>query len=245
MINKNYSLPEFKEEEVTRFSLGELNNQRLISEYNDAGPSIFGKITTEKLRSFSVNFYQALLDTKHRLPTIKRNSFELLEDIGRRNMDYSNAGGGHYVGIYRSFLVKDRFGETQIVSISIFGTDENFRGEKRNSYTSLTVAIDRFKTSHNSLQYNLDRFTKLLPHNIAHFSHNGQISSYKSSDVINIVKQNGDGLKVNSSDIELGELNINKILFLDDKDVSEFVYNLIEYALLREEVRMIKKKKKK
>ena len=29
----------------------------------------------------------------------------------------------------------------------------------------------------------------------------------------------------------------NKILFLDDRDVSELVYNLIEYALLREEVR--------
>ena len=36
-------------------------------------------------------------------------------------MDYGNAGGGDYFGFYRSFLVNDRFGETQIVSICIFG----------------------------------------------------------------------------------------------------------------------------
>lgn len=33
------------------------------------------------------------------------------------------------------------------------------------------------------------------------------------------------------------ELFIQKILYLDDEEVSEFVYNLIEYALLREETR--------
>lgn len=242
MVNKEYSLPEFKEYEVIRFTLDELKNQELILAYNEGGPWIFGEGSSEKLRTFSVNLYQALLDTKHRLPKIKRKSFELLQDIGLRDMDYSNAGGGHYNGLYRAFLVNDRFGETQIISISIFGTDANFRGEKRNSYTSLTVAIDRFKTSHNSLQYNMDKFVKLLPDGVAHFFHNGKISSFKSADVMDMVLLNGDGLKVSSSGIELGTIDVNKILFLDDSDVSELVYNLIEYALLREEVRCIKKK---
>lgn len=180
-----------------------------------------------------------------KLPLIKRKSFELLEDIGQRCMDYSNAGGGHYNGIYRAFLVKDRLGETQIVSMSIFGTDPNFRGENRNSYTSLTVAIDSFKTSHNSLQYNMDRYVKLLSSDRAHFTHNGQISSFKNADVIDMVQRNGDGLVVNSSGIELGVVDMNKVLFLDATDVSGFVYNLIEYALLREEVRKIKKRNQK
>ena len=92
------------------------------------GTWIFGEDTNKKLRSFAVNFYQALLDTEHQLPLIKRKS-----------------------------------------------------------YTSLTVAIDRFKTSHNSLQYNVDRFVRLQSDGKAHFINNGQISNLKSADVTNSV----------------------------------------------------------
>ena len=181
MVNKDYSLPEFKEEEVIRFTLDKLNNQELILEYNNAGSWIFGEDTNEKLRSFAVNLYQAFLDTTHKLPIIKRKSFELIEDIGRRFMDYSNAVGGHYDGIYRAFLVKDRYGEPQIVSMSVFGTDANFRGENRGSYTSLTVSIDRFKTSHNSLQYNMDKYIKFVSdqEREVQFWHNGLIGRYR------------------------------------------------------------------
>lgn len=241
MINKIYSIPEIPEEEFVRFTLDQLQDQNLLSEYNDSGTWIFGEGTSDKLRSFAVNFYQSLLDTNHQLPKATHKCFELLEDIGLRNMDYSNAGGGHYNGIYRSFLVKDRFSEPQIISFSIFGTDANFRREHRNSYTSLTVAIDRFKTSHNSLQYNLDRYATFLPNNQVLFLHNGQISGFKSDDVKSMIALNGDGVKVDSSGIELGSIAFNKVLFLDDKDVSEFIYNLIEYALLREEFRKSKK----
>ena len=245
MVNKDYSLPEFKEEEVIRFTLDELNNQELILEYNNAGSWIFGEDTNEKLRSFAVNLYQAFLDTTHKLPIIKRKSFELIEDIGRRFMDYSNAGGGHYDGIYRAFLVKDRYGEPQIVSMSIFGTDANFRGENRGSYTSLTVSIDRFKTSHNSLQYNMDKYIKFVSdqEREVQFWHNGLIGNLKSADVVNMVKDNGDGLKVSAEGIELGKVYNNKVMYIDDEDVAQLVYNLIEYALLRDEVRRMKKKK--
>lgn len=244
MVNKEYILPEFKEEEVIRFTLDELNNQELILEYNNAGSWIFGEDTNEKLRSFAVNLYQAFLDTTHKLPIIKRKSFELIEDIGRRFMDYSNAGGGHYDGIYRAFLVKDRYGEPQIVSMSIFGTDANFRGENRGSYTSLTVSIDRFKTSHNSLQYNMDKYVKFMSdaeHEVQ-FWHNGLIGNFKSADVVDIVKRNGEGLKVSSKGIKIGEVYNNKLMYICDENVSELVYNLIEYGLLREELRRLKKK---
>lgn len=242
MINKEYILPEKTEEKEIRFSFDELQNQKLIWAYNESGNWIFGEDTPGALRSFAVNMYQALLDTEHKLPIVKRKNFELICDLGQRYMDYGNAGGGHYNGVYRAFLVNDRFGETQIVSFSIFGTDAGFRGEKRNSYTSMTVAIDRFKTSHNSLQYNVDRFVKLLPNGKAAFLHNGQISSMKSNEIVTMVSQHGDGICVGSSGIELGVIDINKLLYLDDKDVFELIYSFIEYALLREEVRRRKRK---
>lgn len=147
MIHKEYTLPEYKEEKEIRFTLEELQNQELIWDYNDSGSWIFGEDTPEALRSLAVNLYQALLDTGHKLPIVKRKNFEILEDLGHRYMDYGNAGGGHYNGVYRAFLVNDRF-----------------------------------------------------------------------------VK--------------------NKLLYLDDKDVSELIYSFIEYALLREEVRRRKKKER-
>ena len=134
-------------------------------------------------------------------------------------------------------MVKDRFNEPQIVSFSIFGTDPGFRGEHRNSYTSLVVAIDRFKTSHNSLQYNVDRFTHLLPNGHISFSHNGQISNRKNKDILDAVFKFGDDLSIASNIIQLGKIDANKVLYLDSKDVAQLLYNFIEYALIREEVR--------
>ena len=109
----------------------ELKDQKVLMDYNEQGTWIFGSDSSPEVRNFAVNFYQALLDVDHRLPAKKFKTFEMLEDFGQRFMDYGNAGGGHYFGFYRSFLVNDRFGETQIVSICIFGTDSNFRDENR------------------------------------------------------------------------------------------------------------------
>ena len=237
MLNMDYVLPEGKKEKLVRFTIEELQDQDLIKEYNDEGSWIFGSDSVPMIRSFAVNMYQALLDTEHKLPPMKCSSFEMIEDLGLRFMDYGNAGGGHYVSSYRSFLVNDRFFETQIVSLQIFGTDPDFRGENRGSYTSLVVSIDRFKTSHNSLQYNIDRYAKVKPDGHIEFLHNGQISGIKSSEVLNRVLTYGDGLKVDGNKINLGTVRYDKLLYLDDHDVSGFVYNLIEYAFLREEVR--------
>lgn len=241
MISKRFSMPEILEQKISRFSIEELENQELLQEFNDAGTWIFGADSDPKVRTLAVNLYQALLDTEHKLPSTKRKNFELIEDIGQRFLDYGNAGGGHYNGIYRAFLVKDRFDENQIVSMSLFGTDANFRGENRTSYTSLTVAIDRFKVSHNSLQYNMDRFIKFKDDDAVTFLHNGQISSIKSETVKQKVSLNGAGVTLRYEDIVLGTIDMDKILYLDEKDVSEFIYNLIEYALLREEVRRDKR----
>ncbi len=119
MINREYILPEESSEKFVRFTFDELKNQNLIEDYNENGYWIFGKSSNEQLKTFAVNFFQCLLDTKHLLPKVKRKTFELIEDIGQRYMDYTNAGGGHYDGVYRGFLIKDRFDETQIVSLSI------------------------------------------------------------------------------------------------------------------------------
>lgn len=240
MLDGKFDLPKEKNCLPERLTTGQLHDQQLLAQYNEEN-WVFGDNTELQYRPFIVNLYQCLLDTSRRLPKTCSKAFELVEDIGMRFMDYSNAGGGHYCGIYRSFLVKDRCKEPQIVSVSIFGTDADFRNEHRNSYTSLVVAVDHFKTSHNSLQYNVDRFAERRADGSVAFYHNGQIGGFKSKDVIENICRNGKGLTVRNGNIFLGELAEDKLFYLDDTDVSLLVGNLIEYALLREEVRRKKK----
>ena len=217
-----------------RMSLVELSENERLVEYNENNLHwIFGLDTPTENRSFIVNFYECLRDSEHLLPKKTTALFELLQDLGVRYMDYSNAGGGHYEGYYRSFLVKDLDGEIQILSVSLFGTDPNFRGERRNSYTSLVVAIDKGKISHNILQYNIDRFLNKKA-DVFSFEHNGQISARKSEDLKAFVSKYDVSWLTNDGKIALGEINHNKLFYLDNEEESRFIYNLLEYALLRE-----------
>lgn len=40
------------------------------------------------------------------------------------------------------------------------------------------VSIDRLKTSHNSLQYNVDKYAQFSPDGIVKFTHNGKIMPF-------------------------------------------------------------------
>jgi hypothetical protein len=80
------------------------------------------------------------------------------------------------------------------------------------------------------------------------FVHNGQIAighsgSGKAAELIKFI--NNKNYKLVSNDkIYLGKIDANKNIYLDSNDVSEFLFNIIEYALLRDEYRDIFKAKK-
>ena len=50
-------------------------------DYNEARNMVFGLDSSPEVRSFAINFYQALLDIDHRLPAKKFKTFEMLEDF--------------------------------------------------------------------------------------------------------------------------------------------------------------------
>lgn len=234
MLDSETSFPE-EYKSYKRLTMQQLSDPNKVDEYNDQNHHwVFGQNTPPLLRAFAVNLYECLMDTSHKLQKYKHNSFELTEDLGVRYLDYSNAGGGHYLGDYRSFLIQDASGNAQIVSISLFGTDASFRGENRSSYTSLVVAIDKYKTNHNSLQYNMDKYAKLQNNEIL-FSHNGQISSRPSQPLIALVNQRSLNININNAMLQLGKMETDRILYLSDPDVSKIIYNFIEYALIRED----------
>ncbi|MBE3588752.1 MAG: type I restriction enzyme HsdR N-terminal domain-containing protein [Thermoanaerobacteraceae bacterium] len=234
MVNGVY-LPKNEENIAPRLNYNELRNLKLIDDFNQNNESrVFGVDTLPALKPHIVNLYQCLMDTSHSLPPLVRSMFALIEDIGIRYMEYGNAGGGFYCGNYRSFLIKDEKDDTQIISISLFGTDPNFRGENRHGYTSIVVAIDQYKRSHTCLQYNIDMYA-ILEGSYLSFFHNGRISRRSSKDLLSFIRDTESNLAISESgEINLGKIPIDKLLYLDDNDVSNFIYNLIEYAILRD-----------
>lgn len=226
-------------------SMDDLRNQDFLTEYNDEFGWFFGADSKPELRSFAINFTEALLNEVRKLPYHKSAAFEIIEDLGVRYLDNTNAAGGHYAKDYRSFLLIDRHGEPQIVSFTMSGTDPNFRKEGGRSFTSLVVAIDDFKRNHNSLQYNVDRFTDMESDGRLIFIHNGQMSVIKKELTLTQVAEHGVDISVSKDGIEIGSVDCNKLFYLDDPEVAKLVYNLIEYALLREELRRERQAEKK
>lgn len=110
------------------------------------------------------------------------------------------------------------------------------------SYIYAEKLIEKCEWYSKRISENVDRYAKVHPGSVLmEFTHNGQIGSYKSADVIDKVKKYGDCLTVSDAAINLGMLHTDRLLYLDDKETSEFAYKLIEYALLREEARRDKK----
>lgn len=102
-----------------------------------------------------------LQDQRYSLRSQSFNGINLIEDGGLRYMSYGNAAGGTYPGYYRYFIVEDKEGNHQIVSMSIFATAKTINDPvygTRKGITYLVVAIDDFDKSHNSLQLSIDKY---------------------------------------------------------------------------------------
>lgn len=233
-----------EKEKLSRFTWEELHDIELMRDYSESDVWIFGGDTPKKFIPFAVNLYQALLDEEHRLPMAEFRTFEMCEDLGIRYCDYSNGGGGHFNGLFRSFLVKDIQGDSQMLSFSVFGTGTDTKYdqyEKRKSYTSFMAAIDRFKVSKAVLEYNMDAFLELYETK-AVFRHNGRISSLPSDKLREYVAKNAELIMPDGDLLDIGWLPNNRLLFLDGEEESRFMYAVMEYTLLRDKFRSVMRK---
>lgn len=205
--------------------------QRYIDEW------VIGSATEKRIIPYIVNLFECFMDTTHHLPKEKISGFTLVKDYGVRMMSYGNASGYNYFAPYRSFLICDNKGNHQFVSLGFnaYGNDK----------TILCVAIDDYKKSHHALQLLVDAYMNVQNHAIT-FWHNGRIAvghqgSGKTSELKNLISQKYPQILQNEK-IMLGNVPANKMLYLDDTGMTDFVYNLINYALLRDEYRSIIKK---
>jgi hypothetical protein len=231
-------------EKPPRFTLEQLHDLDM-KEYNESDVWIYGGDTPAKFISLVVNLYQALIDEEHELPVARFKNYEMLEDLGIRYYDYSDGGGGHFCGLYRSFLVRENNGESQILSFSIFGTSNTVPNDPvnvhRKSYTSFLVAIDKFKASRPILELNIDTFVVLI-NGKAMFKHNGRMSRLPSKELMSYVEDSSELVHVEDDMMNLGWLPTDRLLYLDREEESSLVYSIMEYALIREKFRSKKRK---
>lgn len=211
----------------------ERTQQRYVDDY------IIGVATSVEYRAYAINLLEAFLDEEDTLQK-RSSSFELIKDLGVRILSYGNAAGFDYVAPYRSFLIKDKTGNNQIISLGFnaYGNDK----------TILCVAIDDFRKSHHALQLLFDKYMTI--HNsVMMFKHNGQISvghrgSASASELIRVVKEECAQLVDENNKINLGTVDANNDIHLSSDDMTSFVYNLLEYALIRDEYRDAVKEKR-
>ena len=223
-------------EPLVRPTLEQTHNNLIQKKYIDEW--IIGSATEKRILPYIVNLFECLMDTTHLLPKKEAQGFTLVKDYGVRMMSYGNAAGYNYFAPYRSFLICDEDRNHQFASLGFnaYGNDK----------TILCVAVDDYKKSHHALQLLVDTYMNIQNH-IATFWHNGRIAvghqgSGKASELKKFITQKCPAI-IQNEKIVLGSVPTDKILYLDDAEMSDFVYNLINYALLRDEYRNILKEK--
>jgi hypothetical protein len=197
----------------------------------------FGISTPKHMLPFLTNLWECFLDETHKLPVKKYHKFELTKDYGNRVLSYGNASGGTFAGVYRSFLIKVGTND-EFVSIGFSKYFTTARPD--NMRTCINVAIDNEKSMHQSLQLVVDN-QLMISGDKCRFSHSGRIGiSNKGTGKIDELKQyimeDYDKILKNGK-IDLGTITNDRLLYLDDPEVVDFVENLISYALVRDKYR--------
>ncbi len=183
------------------------------------------------------NLLDGLLDPRHRMPTGRYATFQLIEDYGVRTLSYGNAGGGIFNGLYRSFII-DVKGSTEMVSLGIATCCSWTHPDI--AKTALNVAIDNERISHHALQLVLDDNVKIEGKKLT-FYHHGRIGvsnkgSGKISELRDLVYQMRPQI-VADKGFCLGSLVDDRLWHLDDPAVIALIENLITYALIRDDYR--------
>ncbi len=200
----------------------------------------FGADTSPVWFPYLINIFEAFLDVSHKITVEDGKCIDLIQDYGIRHLSYGNASGGAFPGPYRSFIVNSSNGDTQFVSLSMFGT---CRTEKPDSdtKTAICVAVDNFDSSHLSLELNVDDSFSIEDGKLV-IRHSGRITvgnlgSARKSDLFAYIEEHAPELKIEKNRVFLGELDMNELKYVDSPDMMNFIFNMIKYALVRDEFR--------
>jgi hypothetical protein len=196
---------------------------------------VIGESTPSEYHPFLVNLYNFFIDRDDVLePT------HSIEDLGIKLTKYGNAGGGQFVGEYRAFL------DLPSKAIISFALSSASKGDGFPSYTSLMLAVDVKGSFHLSLELNIEKYV-LIMGNCAEVLHDGRITvgklgAAKRTDLLSFISNRKPEL-IKDDRIFLGKFDFDKEIRSEQSETKEFIERCIQYALLRDEFRTMKKAK--
>jgi hypothetical protein len=171
---------------------------------------------------------------------------EIIQDLSYGKFSFGNAGGGNYLGYYRSFIVKDLSGKHIVYRVGVFGTnllvdDPVFGNRSGNTY--LIVAVDIPGLSTPILQLNLDQYSRYTKEKDSYeIFHTGRRNGFTNLQVIDKVREFSPGL-IEDGKVYIGGLPVNNSISVEVG--SEFIERLLDYASVRLKLTQGKKKKRK
>lgn len=226
--NFNFVYDDFQGWEKPNFK--ELFSNKNIEQFIEFG--WLNENTSKDLYPLVLNLGAFIFDTKISCSPIKIDKLNIIED-GHRYTSFGNAGGGWWSGDFRYFILEDKEGNNQIISVSILG-----------SY--LVVAIDDFDKRHNSLQLNIDKYTEVQGNKYTIW-HDGRLTvgrsgSAKRKEVIEFIRNKEPGMVLPNGKIILGTFDCSKEIQWSQDTTKQFIKNLIKYAILRDEFRRFKQR---
>jgi hypothetical protein len=231
-LTKNHSLKNhiISQEPYERHSLYELYSATTHKYFLNWGH--IGIDTKQELYPFISNLVDLFFDKKTSFEKMSFNNIKVRKDIGTVIDSFGNAAGGNWNGNH------------QTIGFGIFGSMKNKNHPQfKNSrgYTYLIVSIDDYEKSHNSLQLNIDKNVKLID-GFYHITHDGKLTNGHSGSlsfdtVKNYLRKKAPHLLNKNGTIQLGILPDKTLFIHKDKNSIQLISNLIEYAILRDELR--------
>ena len=197
-----------------------------------------GDFTPNDIKSFVLNFLNLIL-LKSFISIEDLMKIGVSEDFGIKRTRFGNSAGYNYQELTRLFIAKDNKGKDIICGLSMIG-DYN---------TQLNISITNKKKGHHSLQLNMDKFCEYdSATNMITVTHNGALSfgrggSMSHKVVIDYIQEKAPDL-IQNDKVNLGTIDNSRLLEWGNTDVQNFIRNLLRYAILRDEIRVKHKKRK-
>lgn len=194
---------------------------------------VIGGGTDKKFHSFLINLDGWLLNEKD---ILKINNS--ITDIGIKNTKFGSAGGVFFAKEFRSFVLTDKQ-EKPIICIALTSIAS---GKNSPIGTTIMVGVETLHRKNISLELKIGKSVKILGNNIEIF-HNGTITigklgAAKKQDLLDFIEARKPGL-IKHRVVFLGTFDEEEEI--NSKNVGVFIANLIDYAILRNEFREVRK----
>lgn len=218
-----YNLNEVKKEKYQRHPYDKLHDKYLYNKIYHR--KCISDTINDDLIAPIINLYEALMDTTHILSKLNC-PIELESDAGisQQTLSLSREVTSDYRTIYYKLN-----GQLDVIYVTVRLLD----------HTTLMLSRIHNKCIHNALELNLEKHAT-SDGNYLYITHDCAINvglnicTAKKS-LRTYIKKHSPMKFDERSKIILGKLDVSDLLYIDNEDMVEFLSNLIEYSVLRDE----------